>query len=55
MVKSENTIYGNSEFDLNKDGKESKHWELQLKLAEEIGLGTGNYNLIEVKIEKKEK
>jgi len=33
-------------------GKESKHWELQLKLAEEIGLGTRVYNLIEVKIEK---
>jgi len=34
-------------------GKKSKHWELQLKLAEEIGLGTRDYNLIEVKIEKK--
>ncbi len=33
-------------------GKESRHWELQLKLAEEIGLGTRDYNLIEVKIEK---
>ena len=33
-------------------GNESKHWELQLKLAEEIGLGTRGYNLIEVKIEK---
>ncbi len=33
-------------------GKESKHWELQLKLAEEIGLGKRDYNLIEVKIEK---
>ena len=41
------------EFDLNQDGKESKHWELQLKLAEEIGLGTRNYNLIKVNIEKK--
>ncbi len=36
-------------------GNESKHWELQLKLAEEIGLGTRDYNLIEVVIEKKEK
>jgi uncharacterized Fe-S center protein len=34
-------------------GKESRHWELQLKLAEEIGLGTRDYNLIEVEIEKK--
>lgn len=33
-------------------GKESKHWELQLKVAEEIGLGTRDYNLVEVKIEK---
>ncbi len=43
------------EFDLNQDGKESKHWELQLKLAEEIGLGNRNYNLNKVNIEKKEK
>ncbi|MFX1479007.1 MAG: DUF362 domain-containing protein [Promethearchaeota archaeon] len=34
-------------------GKESKHWQLQLKLAEEIGLGTRNYKLIEVEIEPK--
>ena len=40
---------------MNPDGKESKHRELQLKLAEEIGLGTRDYNLIEVVIEKKEK
>jgi uncharacterized Fe-S center protein len=33
-------------------GKESRHWELQLKLAEEIGLGTRDYNLVEIKIEK---
>jgi len=43
------------EFDFNPDGKASKHWELQLKLAEGIGLGSRDYNLIEVKIEKKEK
>ena len=43
------------EMDMNPDGKESKHWELQLKLAEEIGLGTRDYNLIEVVIEKKER
>ncbi|MFW9987820.1 MAG: DUF362 domain-containing protein, partial [Candidatus Odinarchaeota archaeon] len=29
-------------------GKKSNHWELQLKLAEEIGLGTRNYNLVKV-------
>lgn len=31
--------------------KPSKNWEIQLKTAEEIGLGTRNYNLIKVKIE----
>jgi uncharacterized Fe-S center protein len=41
--------------DLNLDGKESKHWELQLKAAEEIGLGVRDYNLIEVSTEKIEK
>ncbi|MFX1600427.1 MAG: DUF362 domain-containing protein [Promethearchaeota archaeon] len=46
---------GSGEFDLNLDGKESKHWELQSKFAEEIGLGTTSYNLIEVNIEKKKK
>ena len=41
----------NGEMDFS--GKESKHWELQLKRAEEIGLGTRDYNLIEVEIESK--
>jgi len=40
---------------LNLDGKVSKDWEIQLKSAEEVGLGTRNYNLIEVKIDSKEK
>ncbi len=39
--------------DYNLDGKKSRHWELQLEVAEEIGLGNRDYNLIEVKIEKK--
>jgi len=39
--------------DLNLEGKMSKHWEIQLEAAEEIGLGFRNYNLKEVKIEKK--
>jgi len=39
--------------DLNRDGKESKHWEIQLKAAEEIGLGLREYNLVKVKIEHK--
>ncbi|GAH23045.1 unnamed protein product, partial [marine sediment metagenome] len=33
--------------DLNPDGKESKNWEIQLKAAEDIGLGSRDYNLIE--------
>ncbi|NVM34615.1 MAG: DUF362 domain-containing protein [Candidatus Lokiarchaeota archaeon] len=41
----------NGEMDFS--GKESKHWQLQLKLAEEIGLGKREYNLIEVEIESK--
>jgi uncharacterized Fe-S center protein len=39
--------------DLNINGKESKHWELQLKAAEEIGLGVRDYNLVEILPEKK--
>ncbi len=39
--------------DLNPDGKESRHWEIQLKVAEELGLGTRDYKLIEVKPEAK--
>ena len=39
--------------DLNPDGKESRHWEIQLNAAEELGLGTRDYNLIEVKVESK--
>ena len=35
--------------------KISRNWEIQLQAAEEIGLGTRNYNLIEVKIDSKEK
>jgi uncharacterized Fe-S center protein len=45
----------NGELDLNLDGKISKHWEIQLKAAEEIGLGTRNYNLIEVQVEENKK
>ena len=40
------------EIDLNREGKLSKRWELQLKAAKEIGLGNRNYNLIEIIIEK---
>ncbi|MHA1293621.1 MAG: DUF362 domain-containing protein [Promethearchaeota archaeon] len=42
----------NNEIDLNKKGIESKHWELQLKIAEELGLGSRDYELIEVNIPK---
>ena len=41
--------------DLNPDGKESKNWEIQLKAAEDIGLGSRDYNLIEVSIENEKK
>ncbi len=43
------------ELDLNSNGKESKHWEVQLRAAEDIGLGSRDYNLIEVNIESKKK
>jgi uncharacterized Fe-S center protein len=43
------------QLDLNLNGKESKHWELQLKAAEDIGLGSKDYNLVEVKVESKKK
>ena len=43
------------EMDFNRDGIKSKHWELQLKFGEEIGLGTRDYNLIKIKLEEKEK
>ncbi|MFX1587908.1 MAG: DUF362 domain-containing protein [Promethearchaeota archaeon] len=39
------------DLDLNQEGKPSKHWEIQLKAAEEIGLGSRNYNLIKEKID----
>lgn len=38
--------------DLNSKGVESRHWELQLKLAEEIGMGSRNYELIEIGTQK---
>jgi uncharacterized Fe-S center protein len=41
--------------DMNFAGKELRHWELQLKAAEEIGLGNRDYKLIEINIEKKGK
>jgi hypothetical protein len=39
--------------DLNPNGIESKHWEIQLKAAEDIGLGSRDYNLVEVNTESK--
>jgi len=39
------------ELDLNEEGKPSRNWEIQLKAAEEIGLGSRSYNLIEEKID----
>jgi uncharacterized Fe-S center protein len=43
------------EMDYNPEGHASKHWEIQLDLAEKIGLGSRQYNLIEIVLEKKEK
>ncbi|TFF85574.1 MAG: hypothetical protein EU518_00900 [Promethearchaeota archaeon] len=42
------------EINLNKNGVPSKHWEIQLKAGEKIGLGTRNYDLIPIRIEKEE-
>lgn len=44
-----------NKLDLNPNGEESKHWDIQLKTAEDIGLGSRDYNLIEVNIEPKKK
>ncbi len=41
-----------NQMDYNLKGNKSTHWENQLALAEQIGLGTKNYNLIEVMIDK---
>ncbi|MBD3211514.1 MAG: DUF362 domain-containing protein [Candidatus Lokiarchaeota archaeon] len=44
-----------NELDLNKDGVPSHHWETQLEAAEKIGLGTREYNLMNIQIKKEEK
>ena len=41
------------EMNLNTEGNLSKQWELQLKAAEEIGLGNRDYTLHEIAVEKK--
>ncbi len=43
------------EYDLNQEGKIFKNWEFQLNAAEEIGLGSRDYTLTEVNIEKNKK
>ncbi|MBD3255347.1 MAG: DUF362 domain-containing protein [Candidatus Lokiarchaeota archaeon] len=40
------------EMDLNKEGNVSEIWDLQLKLAENIGLGSRNYELVEIHIQE---
>jgi len=42
------------EKNLNEEGKESRHWELQLKAAEDLNLGTRDYNLIPITIKKQD-
>jgi hypothetical protein len=46
--------YDENDLNLNKEGVRSRHWALQLKSAEDIGLGTRNYNLIPIEIKKDE-
>ena len=41
------------DLDLNQNGLESEHWKLQLEAAENIGLGSRNYELKEVVISTK--
>jgi uncharacterized Fe-S center protein len=43
------------ELDLNLNGKLSKHWEVQLQAAQEVGLGTRSYELHEESIESSKK
>jgi uncharacterized Fe-S center protein len=43
------------EIDMNKPGIASKHWEIQLKTAEELGLGSRQYKLIPVEIDTEHK
>ncbi|MHA1191020.1 MAG: DUF362 domain-containing protein [Promethearchaeota archaeon] len=43
--------FNSGKLDLNENGNISKHWEIQLKVAEELGLGSRDYNLIDVLIE----
>ncbi|TFG11680.1 MAG: DUF362 domain-containing protein [Promethearchaeota archaeon] len=38
------------ELDMNQEGVPSRHWEIQLETAEEIGLGNRSYNLIPIEI-----
>ncbi|MBD3212106.1 MAG: DUF362 domain-containing protein [Candidatus Lokiarchaeota archaeon] len=43
-----------NELNFNQKGVPSRHWEIQLESAEEIGLGTRDYNLITIHTEKEE-
>jgi len=38
------------DLDMNQEGVPSRHWEIQLETAEEIGLGKRSYNLIPIEI-----
>jgi hypothetical protein len=46
--------FDEGEKNLNEEGKESRHWEHQLKAAEELDLGTREYNLIPITIKKED-
>jgi hypothetical protein len=43
--------FKDGEIDLNLDGVRSNHWELQLKAAKEIGLGSRDYNIIAIEVQ----
>jgi uncharacterized Fe-S center protein len=44
--------FESGKIDFNENGNISKHWEIQLKVAEELGLGSREYNLINVSIKE---
>lgn len=46
--------FEDNEISFNKKGIPSEHWKIQLKAAEDIGLGTRNYKLIPIKVESEE-
>jgi len=46
--------FDEDEINMNIEGVPSRHWELQLKAGEEIGLGSRDYHIIAIKVEPDE-